>query len=277
MNTSVTPDQQPIKYLATGQLVRVLARPAPDQIVVEIGRTYEDDPDEVFFDGTKVVKAVYDKPPVEAIHPAITALEERRGELQKSVLSLQEIERTAKRRVESLKVYDQLARVEDFLSGKITHYVIYSRYGYSESPVPRISTPQAEISGNERHGDMRLLVLFGKRDRTMEWVLNSYSDGSGSNDTCIPCCSLEEAQQRAREILAASLLKYKVPDQNNCQHGLDLAAAARGLAVPLPVGFEEALRRCNVRNRESEVERKRKELSDAVAALQAAQGPESAP
>lgn len=263
---------QGIKYLANGHMVRVLAQAAPDQIVVELGRTYENDPEEVFFEGTRVVKKVYDRPPVDALHTDITKLETRQAGLRESVRALEETERGVKKRVEALKVYDQLARVEDFLSGKITHYVLYGNYYSNQFPIPRISTPQAEISGDDQYGEVKLLALYGTRERTLEWKLNRYSDGSGDKSHCIPCCSLEEAQQKAREILAESISKYKVPDQYNCQHGLELVQAAKTYGVPLPDGFEEALRRCQIRNRESEVVQKQKELDVATAALQAAKG-----
>lgn len=111
----------------------------------------------------------------------------------------------------------------------------------------------------------------------MEWKLNRYSDGSGEGKLCIPCLSLEEAQQKSREVLARSIRNYKVPDQYNCQHGIDLVQAAKTHGVPIPDGFEEALRRCRIRNCHSEVARKKQELGVAVAALQAAQGPEATP
>lgn len=275
MNTAVSNGQPLIKYLADGEIVRILSQPAPDQIVVEIGRTYKDEPDELFFEGVRVVKKVYDKPPVEAFHKDILSLEARANELRQHIRIMDEMERNTKRRVESLKVYDQLQRVEDFLAGKITHYVIYD--GYCNTPIPVISTPKDEISGDDRYGELKLLALYGTKERTLEWKLNQYCDGSGGTKQCIPCCSLEEAQQKAREILAKSLGSYKVPDQYNCQHGLDLCAAAKTLGVPLPDGFEEALQKCRVRNCESEVARRKAELVTAMTALQQAQGTESQP
>jgi hypothetical protein len=265
-------DQQTIKYLADGEIVRVLAQPGPDQIVVELGRTYEDEPDELFFDGTRVVQKVYDKPPVEAIQADVAKLEARQCTLRENIRTLEAHERDTKRRVEALKVYDQLARVEDFLAGKITHYVIYDAYSGMDAAIPRISTPEQEICGNNDRGQLKLLSLYGTKERSMEWKLNRYSDGSGEGKLCIPCLSLEEAQQKARQILATSIRNYKVPDRYNCQHGLDLMAAAKTLGVPLPDGFAEALRQCELRNRQSEVESKKKELADAVTKLQAVQG-----
>lgn len=272
MNAQVTDDKQTIKYLADGEIVRILSQPAPDQIVVEMGRTYEDDPDELFFDGVRVVQKVYDKPPVEAFHKDVLKLEARANVLREHIRIMDEMERNTKRRLEALKVYDQLARVEDFLAGKITHYVIYDAYHGSDTAIPRISTPEKEISGDDERGQIKLLALYGTKERTMEWKLLRYSDGSGDGKLCIPCLSLEEAQQKARQILAASIRNYKVPEQHNCQHGLNLMAAARQLDVPLPDGFADALRRCELRNRHSEVESKKKELADAVAKLQAVQG-----
>lgn len=256
------------KYLSNGRIVRVLARPAPNQIVVELGRTFGDDADEVdgdvFFDGnTRVVQEVYDKPPVDAIEASIRKLEANRSQLRASLSELMQQEELAKRRVAALKIYEPLARIEDFLAGKITHYVIYDGY-HQDYPVPRISTPQAEISGNDRYGDLKLLCLYGSKDRTLEFKLSHYSDGSdGRSSHCFPCCSLEDAQTKAREILTASLAKYKVPEQSNCETGIRLLAAAKTLGVMVPGGFEEALRRCEIRIHEAEVARKSADLAKA--------------
>lgn len=264
-------------FLPSGRAVLVKAK-TDAGYVVELG--HEDDEGESYYEGLKVVSKVFDRAPREKLDATIRELLELERSLRDGVSDLRmqksNMESEHRKRLDYLKQFEPMQRIEDFLAGRITHYVIYDGY-HSDCPIPRISTPQSEISGDDKYGDLKLLVLYGSKDRTLEWKLSYYGDGSGgSRSHCIPCCSLDEAQLKAREILTASLSKHKVPERNNCQTALGLVTAAKTLGVPLPEGFEEALRLCQIRNHESEVARKAAELATAQAQLlKAVRGEES--
>lgn len=262
-----------MKYLLDGRIVRVLAHLAPHRIVVEIGHTYEDDEDgELFFDGTEIVDRVYDKAPVEAVSREVRDLEARRAQLSDAVAQLECGERTARKRVDALKVYSQLERVEDFLAGKITHYVTWSSYG--DYPAPFVSAVQDERCGDSRNKSdpLKLLVLYGTDRKTVEWKLNYYSDGSGNNQRhCVPCCSLEEANTKAREILARSFEKH-AEMRGGSHFAEQLVKAAKACGAPIPAGFEARIREAAIQSIHGQIEKcdqQRKELVERLRGLHA--------
>lgn len=270
-----------IKYLADGRVVRVLAQPAPDRIVVEIGRVYdEDDPDaELFFNGTEVVDRVYDKAPSEAISREILDLTKELNSLMDSVSELRAVEAATRKRVDALKIYSQLERVEDFLAGKITHYVKWEGYLFdADAPVPFVSAVTEERCASDKgsRAPLKLLVLNGTPECTLEWKLNHYSDGSGSSYHCIPCCSLEEAQAKAREILSRSFAKYSVPSGGNLVRAEQLVKAAKACGAPIPDGFEAKLREASENNIRAEIDRCDRQREKWLEHLRAVRGQQSA-
>lgn len=265
-------------FLSSGRAVLVKAKTEAGY-VVELG--HEDDEGEAYYEGLKVVSKVFDKAPREKIDVTIRELLELERSLRDSVADLRmqksNMESEHRKRVEYLKQFEQLRLVEDFLVGRLTHFVV--KRDYQESATVETREQALTIKDDEYRSykkELRVLALFGSPDRSLEWKLSHYSDGSGSHSTVYPCTSLEQAQSKAREILTAALAKYKVPERNNCQTGLNLLAASKALGVPLPVGFEEALRQCQIRNHESEVARKAAELATAQAQLKVVRGEELA-
>lgn len=117
-------------------------------------------------------------------------------------------------------------RVKDFISGRITH-ILY--YGYGRLKIEEVGVDafaKYECGRNTFNG-IRLLSLFGEWNGrlAMDWRLNEYRDGSGSWAKCFPCKSLEEAVQKAKEIINAQehlsdsdhafCIKYKIPIDEN--------------------------------------------------------------
>jgi hypothetical protein len=277
-----------IRYLANGRIVRLIstierAGRAP-QFVVELGfysdtgdgcprkATSEDDIDfdNIEFGNECIVDIVFESPPIEAISRKIEKLDERKQTLMNQVAVLKEGERTLKQRLEYLKKYDQLSRIEDFLAGKITHYC------KDRNPYSRIQTPiVVRVADEDQHArDLKLLCLFGKSDRSMEWKLNRYSDGSGDWSRIWPFCSQEEAEVKAREILAESFMNFRkeYPNGYPCL-GRDLVEAAKACGAPIPVGFERDMLQDKLAEATESSKKKQEESknADAIVANIAAQ------
>lgn len=263
------------KYLADGRIVRVLTALAGGRSVVELGREYDEDGDvEAFFSGTEIVSndEIHDKPSIEAYASEIKRLEgEQRAANEKLSELRQEITLT-ERRVKALAIYEPLKRIEDFLAGKLTHYVIWS--SYSKAPAPHLRLADGERSTTSdrpasEYDPLKLLVLFGDKERGLEWKLNRYCDGSGSWDMCRPFCSIEEAQYFAREMLGKSFAAFKWPDYGNISEAEELVKAAKALSAPIPWGFEAQLRERNIRAIREMVAKADKERSGWQAQLDA--------
>lgn len=117
---------------------------------------------------------------------ALYKMQAERRELQRD----QEAVRTR------LKENEALRNIDAFLAGKITHFVTF------ESDVPEVQTAKEALE--HRDGStktIRLLGLFGDEERSVRWKATTYGDGSGSMKEVFPCLSLEEAQERARNLL----------------------------------------------------------------------------
>lgn len=135
-------------------------------------------------------------------------------------------------RAERLKQHEQLAFLDDYLQGKITHYVETSRCGYGFEIIPVNVVSDIERSDRK----FRLLTLSGSADYRggIHWQLNKYSDGGGSDSTVYPCRSLEEAQAKARQLLEAAIAEIlkKPTGSRNVSAPLFECCEKHGVAVP---------------------------------------------
>lgn len=269
-----------IKYTAEGQCVQVIASLPGGKFLVagQVG-SYEDD--EIWFDTDhpRTVAKVFDKAPVKIHEARVAELMEQIGSLESRQAQLQNLlqsaERTHKERLAKLSKYDCLQRIEDFIDGKITHYVVSSSYYYNEEGhySLRITTPQAEKSepSNKWSKKLRLLALYGDPERNLEWVLHHYSDGSGGNDACVwPCISLESAQARAREIFdAACAIQLRRGDK--CRRADELKKSAEKIGAPVPEWVDIAVRESTLTyalHRKAEAQKTLDLINAELAALQ---------
>jgi hypothetical protein len=161
---------------------------------------YDDEQDEAEELGElRIVEAVYDTAPTEILSKdiamlqgTVVKLQQLHGEIKKQISQL---ESEYDKRKEKLSSIPELRQLENFIAGKITHYVLVSQYN---SPyIMAFQDTKSEYADYDDRGlkKMRMLSLYGKATGELEWNLHRYSDGSGSEGyTVIPCCSLEEAQ-----------------------------------------------------------------------------------
>jgi hypothetical protein len=210
------------KYLTNGQEVELIG-PFQGQFLV---RTVLQDYEGNDLEGTlELVAQVLDQPPTAKIGQELVelsakcdAVAERKRELEAQI---REVEAANQSRFLKFKQYKQLALLEDFLDGKITHYVI-ERYN-------RIQILPLENTKTEYHRDaLRLLVLYGLSKGDLEWRLCYYADGSGSYETVYPVTSLEAAKQQAREIALDNICATK----DNPQRAVIDSATYCGVDVP---------------------------------------------
>ncbi len=184
------------KYLASGQKVWVVRELTEGGFLVEnmyYDADYNRDPGtcEPNYEKAYFVEKVYDKAPTEKFDERIAILEKKIKVLREEERELDKTMRDEKAKHKALlfkfNSYEKLAMLENFIEGKITHYVIT---GYDGQIIEFNDTK----CGYGKH-DLRLLTLFGKTNGDLTWNLNHYSDGSGSGTEVIPCCSYKEAQK----------------------------------------------------------------------------------
>jgi hypothetical protein len=215
---------------------------------------------------------VFTTPPLAKVHEKIAAAEKRLQELNAAITAARdqqrELDATEKDRLARLKQHEALARIDDFLAGKITHYVVESWSG-----IGMILDRTQAISGDEdRHGynkDTKLLTLFGKSNGDLQWRLNHYSDGSGHLIDVWPCASYEEAAQVATTRIEGEYAKWRGGDTR--ARLSDAAKAAAALQVSVPDDVRAHLKASAVANAKASVEQRLKELATAQAKLDEAE------
>lgn len=189
---------------------------------------------------------VYAQPPVEKLHARVAELTQqcdaKRAEMREVEKLRREIAATEandKKRMAALSMRSEaLTRIEDFLDGKITHYVKVSSFDWPDDIGREIEISEAkkEKCGDDDYTrDLKLLCLFGRAKGDLAWMLHRYSDGSGSGYGCswvYPCCSLEEAQEKARKQVARQIEKWQQDTtktgllesivKNGARHGVEI-------------------------------------------------------
>lgn len=270
-----------IKYTAQGQRCQILSELPSGKFLVAGAVGNNDYDDECYFDldHPRVVDRVFDTAPVEIYDKRVASLldelgklEERRNALRTEISTS---ERQHKDRIQKLAKFQPLQRIEDFLDGKITHYVISEGYHRDEDGhyQLKISTPQQEKSGDECHSrELKLLTLYGKSDRSVEWKLNYYSDGSGSSSHfCWPCTSIEEAKALAARLFEEACRKI-LANNNQARYANYLLQSACAIGVTPPEWVAASSKKASLEYAQREVAEAQRALEAANARLAMAQG-----
>lgn len=248
-------------YTIDGRASRVLTTLSDGRKVIELA--YEDDGEMYFSGETAIVDRVFDNPPVESRHKEIAKLDEKCAQLRARATELQHAiftaEREHKERIAKLTQYEPLKFIEDFLDGKLTHYVLVGRYN---PEIIRISTPAEEIDTESRwEKKQKLLSLFGTPNtRDIGWWLEY--------EQVFPFTSLEAAREKAGELLAKAFDSVR----KQAYHAERAVQSAKALNMPVPDDILQLVRENRVKNAQSAVEKARAELANAEKALASVQG-----
>lgn len=147
---------------------------------------------------------LYEKPPIQMQHDQIKDLSKLIDDLNDKKRQLAEEVRLHKAnlagRMEEISKYEGLERLEDFLEGRITHF-IFKKFG---PPVLLTKEDSLRYIDNyvTKSQGLKLLTLFGKANGDLQWRINDYPDGSGASTAVIPCCSYEDAVDSCRPMIA---------------------------------------------------------------------------
>jgi hypothetical protein len=229
-------------YLENGDIAQYIA-PLDGRHVVRVmweSTPSDEEPGEPQYGEPIMVPRVFEEAPVAQKNERIAKLDREISEKSQQLRTLQgELSRSealGRARIEALKKHDGLQRLEDFLEGRITHFVLCD--GAHDAPV--ILDPLAALGSKDegRYSNvkpLKLLTLYGKTKGDLQWRISQYSDGSGhSGYRCIPCCSLEEAQAAARVEFQRIFEEARKERKGILIYleEIETAAAALGVEVP---------------------------------------------
>lgn len=226
-----------------------------------------------------LVREVFASPPTPKRHADVIKLEQALADLHTKLFEARREERELaqkqKERAALLEEHKAVARIVDFIQGKITHFATRS---YGEVRVltrdEALRYVENDMGGRSHPWDghtLKLLTLYGhdyrdhRRGRGLSWRLHQYSDGGGSMEV-MPCQSREEAIELARGWLAevfAKPLGYR-PEVS--------IANAEALGLPVPEAFREAVRALRIAEATSAVATHEAQLTASRAKLAALTG-----
>lgn len=259
-------------YSIHGEAGRYVASCASGHIVEPIWEDGDGDPS---YADAVTWREVFTKPPVQKLQAEVAAVEKAlavcRAALEKVRAERREFDGEERARLARIKAHEELAQLDEFLAGRITHFVVLNDY-YA----PKVKTFEETMrtQGEDRYNPpLRLLGLFGDPKRNLQWKVMSYSDGSGgSRYEVIPCTSLEQASAKQVELINGAW--PRVLKAGNYSELTEHVKTARqlGLAVPQEAAdradaIERESAEKNLKSRREEMARAEANLRDAEAAI----------
>lgn len=257
-------------YTRSGRMVEYLATSTDGHhVVVELHEVDTYDGPSTAWGKTVFETELYESPPralydkaIEEAEKKIRELEERRASIQTDILKQAS---EAQKRLDKLKTYRGLELVEDFIDGKITHVVIDSYGDDIYKAVPLVQLEEAAESRYRKSEGIKLISLYGKANGDLQWMVNTYRDGSGNWANITPCLSessaIEKRKEMLGEFLAGQWAAYR-PDNDYHFRRAFRAATESGIKVTpeQQAAFDAGERR--------DAEKKRADLQKQLADLQ---------
>ena len=223
-----------------------------------------------YADGLIEVGTLYAKPPRAKLDETIAELDAKARQLREDIRAL-EVEKRAfgqdhAERAARIAKHEQLATLDHFLSGAITHVVMKAGYGSGFKIVPfadALKVPEDDRY-SRREAEMKLVSLFGSSGGDLSWRINTYRDGSGSCVEMVPCTSEEEAQRVVADKLDALWAGYRARPQQvwSLSDGMDTADE---LGIAIPQDIRDAFNAHIEETRQRAVAKAQAELAAALA------------
>ncbi len=190
-----------------------------------------------------IADVVFKTPPTEKLHAEVKELEAKlhglRAQAWEAQREVRDAEAPAASRMKELAKLEPLKRLEDFIAGRITHFVETSDYSYGV----RVVTFKEAMEKEGRYDrGFRLLSLFGSSNGDLAFRVNRYSDGSGLWTDSEPFCTEEDALDRARQIVLEK--SDKAMRENRIHNLSETIKCAETLGVTLPKEHINAYNAC---------------------------------
>lgn len=240
---------------------------------------YQDEDSEPHFDEPQTWREVFRKPPTEKLEHDVAALEAklalRRKELDEVREQRNQFEREEDARRQRIKQHEQLAALDDYLAGRITHYVAVHEYYPSVEVIPVGET----VEGYSNSNGYGILQLCPTRswDKKIYWTVTYEvpSPTYSRTHTVIPCCGEEAARAQAAEWLRGYLEKYQAEEPEKRSYAEMLVKACKKFDVEVPqwlVDGVAAFKRAQLERSITEQRAKLAEAESALAVIAVAEG-----
>lgn len=235
---------------------------------------------ETHYEGVVEWRNVYAKPPTDKLHAEIGKLTEEIAALNVEYQTVRAaklaLDREIKNRADRVKQHEQLAQLDDYLAGRITHFVV-KRSDYSHKHVINVSveTFKDALTKSEtwNRGKLKTLALYGDSKSDLTWGINEYRNSHGDGTTVVvPCTSIEQARQIAVGIYEEHLAAWRAdPNARDGWGTTNLIEHAKRFELPVPADVVAAMETSRLAGAAATVENARKALLKAEAELQSVQ------
>lgn len=270
--TKFAPTPGATVYSIHGQAARYVAKSGSGHIVEP---EYNDpDDDEPCFDSNVATwREVFSKPPTEKLHEECKRLEgqlqAKRAELNAMRSERQAMDAEFKARMDRIKQHEQLAELDRYLAGELTHYVATHAYYPSVEVIPLGET--LDDFGNASGYGLLHLQPRSTWDKKVQWTV-TYKRPSpeySRTTTVIPCCGEAAAIEKAGEVLRDYLAKYQAEAPLKWSYPEQLVGSCHKFGVEVPQWLLAGLETRKRSGLESSIAEHRKKLAEAEAALSA--------
>lgn len=223
--------------------------------------------DEPRYGGPEIWREIYRTPPTAKLHGEIAALQNRLAIERADLDAIRKMRRDEDteyaQRVSSRKQFAQLQKLDDYIAGKITHFVVAQDYSEALTIEPFESFIKSDEDRYERK--LRLLSLYGDSKGNLAWHVDRYSDGSSSSNHGFywPATSYEEALQKAHEWLCGRYEEVRKAEPGRRGRALTYAAGAEKLGLAVPEDIAAWVAAMKATQRESNLKSARAELEKA--------------
>lgn len=257
-------------YGQDGQEAEFVTKTGGEYLVRPI---YEDDDGPQSGD-VQTWRNVFRTPPAPKLDEQTAAAEKRLTEIKAQVSNLErakyEFDKDEKSRLERIKQHDQLAELDRYLAGEMTHYVARHEYCPDVEIIPVSET----IESYPNASGYGLLTLCPRKgwDKKIYWTVtykvpdrNVYS----RTNTVIPCCGEEQARECAVDVLRGYLDQYQAEPPTKWSYPDQLVNCCRRFSVEVPQWLIDGIATSKRASLELTIADQRKKLTEAEAALAA--------
>ncbi len=225
------------------------------------------------YDGLAEWHEIFLSPPKAQLDEEVAALNAKVAALRAEIISIHWERNALSEDIEArrgrIKQHSALALLDDFITGKITHYVScamsYNREARHTIAIESFKEATCGSSSPYRSKDeLKLLTLFGSSKGDLTWRLSQYSDGSGSYTEVIPCASLEHATSVARGLFDAEVAKWRA-NVEGCWGPASIIYTAQKLGLPVPSEAAEQKRAADIVAARKKTEKAQEAFNEAIA------------
>lgn len=258
-------------YGQDGHEAEFVAKSGGEYIVRPV---YEDD------DGPQVGDiqtwpVIFRAPPAPKLDAQTAAAEKRLADVTAKVREMEASKRVfdadEKGRMNRIKQHDQLAELDRYLAGEMTHYVAIHDY-YPDVEVIPVGETVESYSNGSGYG---LLTLCPRQhwDKKIYWTVTYKvpSPAYSRTKTVIPCCGEEAAKAKAVEVLRGYLDEYHA-EPNKRHYAEMLMKSCQKFGVDVPQWLVDSIAAAKRASLESNIAEHRKKLTEAESALAAITG-----